>query len=102
METNRAFAEEVYAALNRRDLEAFIAATSGDVEFRSLVAEAEGQTYRGHHGIRQWWGEVRAALGGLAFDLQEYTEEGDGAVTKLRVRGEHGGTGIEQTMYQGG
>jgi hypothetical protein len=52
-----------------------------DVEFSSLIAEAEGTTYRGHDGVREftaargragkiaWWGVFRTedeALDGLA------------------------------------
>lgn len=101
MERHREFADRMYAALNHRDLAAFLAGVSEDVEFRSLIAEAEGHTFRGHEGVRQWWTQVAQALGGLGFELQEYSEEGDGAVTKVRVRGTVGVTGIEQTMWQG-
>ena len=54
----RAMAE----ALNSGDLEAFLARTAEDVEFTSLVAEAEGRTFRGHAGVRAWWGTVLGAF----------------------------------------
>jgi uncharacterized protein len=48
----RGLAEAAYAALNSGDLDAFLALTSEDVEFTSMVAEAEGTTFRGHDGVR--------------------------------------------------
>ena len=101
MESNRDYAARMYAALNQRDLASFLEGVAEDVEFRSLVAEAEGEVFRGHEGVRQWWTQVAQALGGLGFELQQFNEEGDGLVTKIRVRGNVGATGIEQTMWQG-
>ena len=101
MERHRELAERMYDAINRRDFETFVAGAHEDVEFRSLVAEAEGQLYRGHEGMRQWWTDVSQLLGGLGFEMDDYVEEGDGAVMKVRVRGNHGTTGISQTMWQG-
>jgi hypothetical protein len=54
----RAMAE----AVNSGDLESFLARTADDVEFASLVAEAEGRTFRGHAGVRAWWGTVLGAF----------------------------------------
>ena len=102
MERHRDFAERVFAALNHRDLAGFLDGVAEDVEFRSLIAEAEGDTFHGHDGVRQWWTQVAQALGGLGFEMQGYAEEGDGIVIKVRVRGNVGSTGIEQTMWQGG
>ena len=47
-----------FAAVNRRDLDGFLATVAPDVEFMSLIAEAEGETFRGHEGVRRWWKEV--------------------------------------------
>ena len=38
----RALADSAYGAINAGDLDAFLALTAEDVEFTSLVAEAEG------------------------------------------------------------
>ena len=97
---HREFAERAYAALNRRDIVAFLDMVDEDVEFRSLIAEAEGETFHGHEGVRSWWRQVAQSLGGLGFELQEYQEEGETAVTRIRVRGSVEATGIEQTMWQ--
>ena len=91
---------KLYERLNRRDLTSFLDGVAEDVEFRSLIAETEGETFQGHDGVRQWWVQVAQALGGLGFDVEDYAEDGDAVVTKIRVRGSVGATGIEQTMWQ--
>ena len=49
-----AAAQIAYGAINAGDLDAFLELTAEDVEFTSLVAEAEGATFRGHEGVRAW------------------------------------------------
>lgn len=100
-EQHRDFAMRQYECLNRRDLDAFLEGVAEDVEFRSLIAESEGQTFRGHDGVRAWWGQVVEALGGLDYDFADYREEGDGAVIKLRVRAHVDTADVEQVMWQG-
>jgi ketosteroid isomerase-like protein len=100
-EENVEMARRLYDAINRGDLDAFIAGIDPDVEFRSLVAEAEGKLYRGHDGIREWWRDVAEALGGLTFEAQEIRAVGeDGILAQIRVKGEASGLPIEQTMWQ--
>jgi ketosteroid isomerase-like protein len=100
-EENVEMARRLYEALNRGDLDAFTAGISPDVEFRSLVAEAEGNVYRGHEGVREWWRDVAEALGGLEFDAQEIRAVGsDGILARIRVKGEASGLPVEQTMWQ--
>jgi ketosteroid isomerase-like protein len=54
----RALAEAEFGALNSGDLSAFLALTAEDVEFTSMVAEAEGTTF----GVTRAFGR-----GGRAF-----------------------------------
>ena len=58
----RALADAAYRALNAEDLDGFLALVAEDVEFTSMVAEAEGTTFRGHDGVRSWWETVRGAF----------------------------------------
>lgn len=99
-ETNVELAERGYRALNEGDLEAFLSIVHPEVEFGSLVAEAEGGEYSGHDGVRAWWESVLQAMGGLHFELQETRDFGDQMVAKLRVTGNVGGVEIPQTMWQ--
>lgn len=57
-------AEAAYAMLARRDLDAFPALIHPEVEFRSLLAETDGKTYRGHEGVTAWWNDMAESLGG--------------------------------------
>ena len=43
-EQYRDFAMRQYDCINRRDLDGFLEGISEDVEFRSLIAESEGET----------------------------------------------------------
>jgi ketosteroid isomerase-like protein len=72
-----------YAAVNRGDIDALLPHIHPDVEFTSLVAEAEGQTFSGHDGVRLWWTEVVVPLGGLHGELEEVEEIGDAVVARV-------------------
>jgi ketosteroid isomerase-like protein len=89
-----------FDALNRKDLEGFLALVDPKVEFNSLIAEADTGTFHGHEGVRQWWEAVQLSLGGLSYKLEEVRDLGEMAVVKMRVTGEARGVPIEQTMWQ--
>jgi ketosteroid isomerase-like protein len=96
----RAIAEAAYAAINDADLDAFLAVLADDVEFTSLVAEAEGTTFRGHCGARDWWRTVRAAFEQAHWELLEIDESGAYGVIHVRVSGSIRGVPVEQAMWQ--
>jgi ketosteroid isomerase-like protein len=98
--TNREIAERAFAALERRDLDAFLDYIHPEAEFTSLIAEAEGQTFHGHEGVRDWWERVAGSLGGLEFALSDVEEHGDRMVGKVTVTGRLGDTPVSQSMYQ--
>jgi ketosteroid isomerase-like protein len=91
----RAMAE----ALNAGDLEAFVARTAEDVEFTSLVAEAEGRTYRGHAGVRAWWETVLGAFQDPRWEVLDMRGSGDRAVVKSRLTATLADTDVTQTMW---
>jgi ketosteroid isomerase-like protein len=83
-----------------RDLEGFLSIVHEDIEFVSLVAEAEGGTFHGHDGVRVWWEQVGESLGTLRYEPKEMRDIGGGAVlTQLVVSGTVGGVEIPQTMW---
>lgn len=96
----RGLAEAGHRALNSGDLEAFLALTADDVEFTSMVAEAEGTTFRGHDGVRAWWDTVRGAFGDVHWDLLDIRGAGDRGVLHFRMTGTLGGVPVEQAMWQ--
>ena len=97
----RAMAEATFGALNARDQAAFLALMAEDVEFTSMVAEAEAATFRGQDGIRQWWETVLGPFqDDLRWDLLDLSGSGDRAVTHVRMSGTLHGVPVEQTIWQ--
>jgi thiamine-phosphate pyrophosphorylase len=89
-----------YAAIGRGDLDGLLAVVHPEVEFRSLVAEAEGQTYHGHAGVREWWDRVAKAFGALRFDIEELHALGDRGYAKVLVTATVSGVEVPQRMWQ--
>ena len=90
-----------YDAVNRGDLDAFIALAHPDVEFTSLVAEAEATTFTGEAGIREWWDTVVNAFENIHWELHEIRVLADDrAVIDMRMSGALGGVDLSQRMWQ--
>jgi ketosteroid isomerase-like protein len=100
-ELNREIAGRAFAAVAQDDLEGFLALVEPDVQFNSLIAEAEGKTYRGHDGVREWWETIKPLLGGLRWEREEIREVGeDRILVSFRVVGSLEGAPLAQTMFQ--
>lgn len=99
MGSNRELAEGAYAAINAGDLDRLLDHVHPDIEFRSLVAEADDRAYLGHAGVRDWWESVSQAMGGLRFELGEARESEDRIVMRVRVTGRIGGVEVPQFMW---
>jgi ketosteroid isomerase-like protein len=100
--TSEAFelTRQSWVYVDGRDLEGFLSIVHEDVEFVSLVAEAEGGTYKGHDGVRVWWEQVGESLGTLRYEPTEMRDLGDGAVlTELVVSATVAGVDVPQTMW---
>jgi len=97
----RALADAAFGALNTEDLDGFLALVAEDVEFTSLVAEAEGTTFRGHDGVRAWWETVRGAFQDPRWELLDVRGSPERSVTNFRLTGTLGGVPVAQTMWQG-
>lgn len=96
----RVVADAAYAAINSGDLDDFIAVVTEDVEFTSLVAEAEGATFRGHEGVRAWWAMIRGAFQNVHWELVETQGSGNRGVARIHIAGTMSGVPLEQTMWQ--
>jgi ketosteroid isomerase-like protein len=96
----RALSEAAFSALNTGDLETFLGLVSQDVEFTSMVAEAEGTVYRGHEGVRAWWNTVRGAFQDVRWDLLDLQGSGERGVAHFRMSGTLAGAPLQQTMWQ--
>lgn len=96
----RAMAETAYGALSSGDLDGFLALVAEDVEFTSMVAEAEGTAFHGHEGVRAWWETVRGAFQDPRWELLDFRMSGERGVTKFRMTGTLAGVPVAQTMWQ--
>jgi ketosteroid isomerase-like protein len=96
----RSLAEAAYRALNAGDLNRFLEVIAEDVEFTSMVAEAEGTVFRGHDGVRAWWESVRGAFDQPRWELLEIDGASDRGVAKFRLTGTLSGVPVEQSMWQ--
>ena len=87
-----------YDAVASKDLDAFLALAHPEIEFRSLIAEAEGKTYHGHEGVREWWDAVIGPL-----EVRPGAEEIEGfrdrGVTRLGLTGRIAGVEVSQKMW---
>jgi ketosteroid isomerase-like protein len=98
--TVESLARAAYAALNAADREAFLSLVSEDVEFTSMVAEAEGSVFRGHAGVLAWWKRVPDAFEHVTWEVlgvREYAA--DRGVVKLRMSGRLAGVDLSQVMW---
>jgi ketosteroid isomerase-like protein len=95
----------VYDAAGRRDFPAVLALYHPDVEWdfsRSPVAGTLGRNvYRGHDGLRRWWGEWREAWESYQDGYDELIDAGDRviSVTVSRGRGRTSGAEIGWRQY---
>jgi ketosteroid isomerase-like protein len=69
-------ARMAFDALNRDDLDGFLELIDPEVEFTSLIAEAEGETFPGHDGVRRWWESVHSSNGAEAANGSRITVSG--------------------------
>ena len=96
----RAPLEAAYAAVNEGDLDGFLALLDEDLEFTSLIAEAEGTTFHGHAGARAWWETVRGAFDEVTWELLEVSGSPERGIAHVRLAGKIGGVPVEQTLWQ--
>lgn len=86
-----------YVAISGGDLDAFLALTAEDVKFDSLI---EGQSYKGHDGVREWWNNVIVTLGGVGLDLEEVSDFGDHGFVKMAVAADEGDVDLPGEIWQ--
>jgi ketosteroid isomerase-like protein len=87
-----------FDAAERRDIDACLALAHPEIESHSLIAEAEGGTFRGHDGVREWWRSVIESLGVRpgAEQIEGFRDRG---IARLRLAGTIEGVDVPQTMW---
>jgi ketosteroid isomerase-like protein len=88
-------------ALNRRDLDGFLALMNDGVEARPLLAGLEGG-FRGHDGVRRWWNDILDAFPDFRTEVDEVRDLGDMVIVRVRITGHGAGSDalFEQSSYQ--
>ena len=93
-----------YDALNRRDLDAYLALLDPEVEFTPRILEMEsGSSFRGHDGIREWWRTLFAVFPDFRSEVLDVREpRRDSLIVRIRVRGHgvEGGLRFEEVWWQ--
>ena len=85
-----------YAALAAHGVEGALAFADPQFEATTPPSLAsEPDTYRGHEGVRSWFGAFGDAMEGVYFEGQEFTAAGDMVVVDTKLRGRGRTTGIE-------
>ncbi|MCD6016546.1 MAG: hypothetical protein K0R88_2630 [Solirubrobacterales bacterium] len=91
-------ARKILDAGNRRDPEAMLPYADPEIELQSpIVSGAEGNTYRGHQGVRDWIAESDAVFEELRFESEQFRDLGDDVliIGRLHARGRESELEIE-------
>ena len=100
---NVELASRAYDAVNRRDLDGFLALMDDEVKAVSVLVAMEGE-YQGHAGIRRWWQNMLDVFPDFNVEVVEVRDlGGDSTLATLHWRG-HGtgsGTPIDMVIWMG-
>jgi ketosteroid isomerase-like protein len=91
-----------YAALAEQGVEAILAFADPEFEATTPASLAsEPDTYRGHEGVRRYFGSFGDAMEGVYLEGREFTSAGDKVLvdTKLHARGRTTGIETEQRAF---
>ncbi len=99
---NEELARRAFDALERRDMEGFVALTHPSIEFTSLIQESEATVYRGHEGVREFLEHMLTVFPDWVPLVESVEGFGDATIVKARVVGTaaRSGMSLEQTMWQ--
>ena len=98
---NLALAHEVIDAVERRDLEALIDLTHGDVEWRSAFVAGTGGVYRGHTGMREYVHDMKDAWDIVRLEVDHEIAVGEVVVFVGRIHYRGKGSGVEDETESG-
>src|SRR5918994_4412145 len=86
---------EVYRAVGERDMERVLAMVDAQVVLDVSAVAFEQGMYRGHEGIRRYFGETWEVADAYTFEVEDAVEVDDQVAVTQRVRVVGAGSGIE-------
>jgi ketosteroid isomerase-like protein len=86
--------QTVVDAVERGDLAAAQAAFHPQAEFRNATAKVESVTFSGETLITDWASAVSEVWEDYRFEVEQFDEEGDGMIARIRNRGRARGSGM--------
>jgi len=91
-----------YEAWNRGDRSWVLEHMSPEVEWVTPPEDLDRGTYRGYAGVEEFWGQWRASVGQLDFDIEKMEDVGGHVVVTARRsgKGEHSGLEISDKVVQ--
>jgi ketosteroid isomerase-like protein len=97
---NVASYRRVVDAWNRGDLDDLLALFDDDIEVFSRLVVMEGG-YRGHDGVRRWWGNLHDAFPDWHVEPLKVRAIKDATLARLRLRGHGGESGapVDEEMW---
>jgi ketosteroid isomerase-like protein len=101
-EENVEIARRSYTALAEEGVEAMLAFVHPEFEVATPPSLAsEPDTFRGHAGVRRWFGAFSDGLEDVYFEGREFTDVGDQVLveTVLHARGRTTGIDVEQHAF---
>jgi uncharacterized protein len=100
-EENVEIVRKAAGAVNRRDTEAMLPYADPEVEVQSaIIGGAEGNTYRGHDGVRRWIAESDDTFEELQIEVEEWRDLGEDVLVigRLWARGRESGVEIDSPI----
>lgn len=91
-----------YEAWNTGDRSWVLEHMAEDVEWVTPPEDPDPGTYRGHRGVERFWAQWRAAVGQLAFEIEEIADADDHVIVTARRSGigEHSGLAVSDRVIQ--
>lgn len=91
-----------YAAFQNHDIDELLAVTDPDVEFTSLIRESEGEVYRGHEGVREFFKGLIEVLPDWKPEIDTIEDHGDRMLVKALIQASPPGGNVpmEQVVWQ--
>jgi ketosteroid isomerase-like protein len=87
--------ERVYRAfdaVNRRDIDGFLALMSPEIVFIPRLVSVEGGELRGHDGVREWWASILDAFPDFEATVLEARAVDGTTISRMMYRGSGGGS----------